>query len=105
MSEQVKPALIESVWREIKIELEGAKSRIYEEIRSYPPPITACDEQFDRLLEEREKISRELERMRDVSDASLAERNPLRLIDEFLRSSIYIGAEAEQRIRALTPDR
>ncbi len=100
MSEQVEAASIESAWREIKVELEGAKNRIYEQIRSYPPPITACDEQFEYLLEQRQEISRELERMHEASAAGPSDREAAARIDEFIRSSNFIGQEARRRIRS-----
>lgn len=100
MSDQVKPAKVESAWKEVESELEGEKDRIYAAIRSYPPPITACDEQFDQLLEQRERISRELKRMREISRASLTHEDPAGPIGEFIRSSTCIGATAGQRIRS-----
>ena len=100
MSEQVEPVSIESAWREIEIELAGARNRIYQQIRGYPPPITTCDEQFDYLLEQRQEISRELERMHEASAASLADREAAARIDQFIRSSSFIGDEARRRIRS-----
>ena len=100
MSDRVKPANVASAWKEIGTELEREQDRVYDAIRNYPPPITDCDEQFDRLVEERERISRELKRMREVSRACLTINDPARLIDEFIRSSTCIGATAGQRIRS-----
>jgi predicted nuclease with TOPRIM domain len=45
-------------------ELETEKRRINEEIRNYPTPIAACDEQFNSLLEEQARIVQELDRLR-----------------------------------------
>jgi hypothetical protein len=101
MSKPMELELVESIWQEIKSELERRKNQIYGEIRSYPPPITACDEQFDHLLAEQRRISRELDRMHAASQASVVNRDPARTIDEFIRSSTCIGDEAEQRIRSL----
>jgi hypothetical protein len=44
--------------------LEVERDRVREAIASYPPPIPACDEQFNHLLEERDRISRELSRLK-----------------------------------------
>ena len=98
MSDQVKLANVESAWKEVESELEREHDRIYDAIRNYPPPITACDEQFDRLLEERDRISRELARLREVSQASLTHTDPAGLIDEFIRSASFIGEKARWRI-------
>ena len=100
MSDQLKPANVESVWKEVESELEREKDRIYAAIRSYPPPITACDGQFDQLLEQRERISRELKRMREISRASLTHEDPAGLSDEFIRSSTCMGGTAGERIRS-----
>ena len=45
---------------EIRNLLEQQRVRIQEEIANYPPPITACDAQFNHLLEQRSRIAREL---------------------------------------------
>jgi hypothetical protein len=45
---------------EIRNLLEQQRVRIQEEIANYPPPITACDAQFNHLLEQRSQIAREL---------------------------------------------
>lgn len=45
---------------EIRNQLEQQRVRIQEEIANYPPPITACDAQFNHLLEQRSRIAREL---------------------------------------------
>ena len=42
-----------SVWNRIRAHLENEKTKIYEEIRNYPRPVPACDQQFNYLLEER----------------------------------------------------
>ena len=57
------PETVERTLREIAA-LEVERNRVCAEIASYPPPIPACDEQFNHLLEERDRISRELSRLR-----------------------------------------
>jgi len=101
MSKPLELKLVESIWEEVGSELKRQKNQIYEEIKSYPPPITACDEQFDHLLAAQQRISRELDRMHAASQASFMDRDPARLIDGFIKSSTCIGDEAEQRIRSL----
>jgi len=46
------------------VALEKELARTYEEISSYPPPIPACDEQFNYLLEKRDQLLRELARLK-----------------------------------------
>ena len=49
-----------------RLALERERDAIFERIRNYPSPITACDEQFNYLLEERDRIGRELARARQA---------------------------------------
>lgn len=93
-------ALMESVWEKIQEHLENERHRVSEEIMNYPTPIPACDAQFNYLLEERTRIAEELERLQALSRESLTPKANLKRIDEFIASSNYINAEAEQKIRS-----
>ena len=44
-------------------ELAARLARLNEEIKSYPQPIARCDAQLAGLLEEREELRREIERI------------------------------------------
>jgi hypothetical protein len=57
----------ETDWKQLQIQLEAEKWRVMEEIANYPPPIPACDVQFNFLLEERARITRELNRLQALS--------------------------------------
>ena len=48
--------------------LEEERNRIREEIASYPPPIPACDEHYNHLLERRDQLSRELARLKQAGE-------------------------------------
>ena len=50
----------EQPWGKIRTALEQERRGISAEIGSYPSPIPACDEQFNYLLERRDRISRAL---------------------------------------------
>lgn len=43
--------------------LEALKASIHKQLRAYPTPITGCDEQFNHLLEQRDRVFRELGRL------------------------------------------
>jgi hypothetical protein len=58
-----------------RLALERELARVAAEIRSYPAPIPACDAQYNHLLEERARISRELTGLGDDSGGS-AEPQP-----------------------------
>ena len=72
---EAEPDLIRSLWNDIRRHLEDRKAQLFEEIGNYPPPIPACDQQFNHLLEERARISRELNRV-----AALCQRGPPKAI-------------------------
>ncbi len=90
--------LVRSIWAEIKVLLESEKKRIYDEIRTYPPPIAGCDQQYNHLLDERTRISQELKRVHEDSEKSLMHPDATLLIDEFVKTSSFIGDEKKQEI-------
>lgn len=94
-----------AAWRKIGARLEQERERINREIKSTPPPIPACDAQFNHLLEQRARICEELDRMRQAANESIAPRESIERIDEFLGSSNYIGDDAKQAIRSWLYDR
>jgi hypothetical protein len=48
-------------------QLEARKAQVLAEIRSYPPPIPACDAQFNYLLEQRDQLSVALNRLHQLT--------------------------------------
>jgi len=65
-----------SQWQALRLGLEALSERVAEEIRAYPRPITACDAQFNHLLELRRLLPYELDRLDAAArgrTASLAE--------------------------------
>lgn len=93
--------VIQSAWNQIRAQLEMEKARIYEAIGTYPPPIAACDQQFNFLLEERTRVSQELDRLNEAAAASFTIEDSIKRMDEFIRSSWYVDPEAEQRLRSI----
>ena len=100
MSRQQSANTFDVIWKEIKVHLETEKNRVVEAIRNYPPPITACDEQFDQLLEDREAISRELARLREAHEASQSVADPSAVIQKCTSGSPFVSAAAAKRICA-----
>lgn len=47
----------------IRAKLVAEKQRIIAEITEYPPPIPACDQQFNFLLEERTRVTKLLRKV------------------------------------------
>jgi hypothetical protein len=68
-------------WDRLRRRLQSLLHEVGEEIRSYPPPIPACDAQFNHLLELRRLLPPELERL------ETAARDPAANVPEFVRSS------------------
>ena len=79
MREEHPETQIDAAWAELRNLLEQERVRVQEEIASYPPPITACDAQFNHLLEQRTRVARELTRMANLAQtpSSEAERREL----------------------------
>ena len=92
--------LAEFVWKQIKDVLERERDRIYEEIKNYPPPIPACDAQFNHLLEQRARVSRELARMNEAAGTPLSVTACRKFLDELVASSDLIAGEDEARLRS-----
>ena len=81
------------LWNKIRIQLENQKARLYEEIGHYPPPIAACDQQFNHLLEEQTRILGELARLNEAENNSLTADDPIQVLNDFIQSSPYIDLE------------
>ncbi len=53
----------DSDWDALRARLARMQAAVAAEINAYPPPIPACDAQFDYLLERREALSAALARL------------------------------------------
>lgn len=51
---------VDSDWDALRARLDHMQEAVAAEIRAYPPPIPACDAQFNHLLERREALSEAL---------------------------------------------
>lgn len=89
-----------AIWQAIRQHLQDKKAELYDAIGNYPPPIPACDQQFNYLLEQRAQVSRDLARLETIARQGPAHGDTLHLIDEFLRSSTVIDDALVQQIRA-----
>ena len=99
IARQVRPGLLASVWDDIRSHLDRERARIFEVIRNYPTPIPNCDQDFNHLLEERSRMSQELDRVDALSKESIA-RGSREPVDEFIRSSAFIDDEVRKAIRS-----
>ncbi len=53
----------DSDWEALRARLEHMQEAVAAEIRAYPPPIPACDAQYNHLLARREALSEALARL------------------------------------------
>ena len=90
-----------SAWTMVQQHLEKEMRRVNDEIRNYPAPIPACDAQFNYLLEEREALSSELIRVRELMKEDSDSEDARSVIDAFLSVSTYVGDSVKREIRAL----
>ena len=67
------------------------------EIGVYPAPITACDAQFNHLLERRRAIGRELRRLNDLSDAEVIDES------QFVEACEYLSEIEKRTLRRSAP--
>ncbi len=80
--------------------LEEARAPIIEEIRTYPPQIAGCDVQYQDLVEKRNGISAEMNRLDALFEEGLAGAALANAIDSFMKSSAYVDDQMAGRIRA-----
>jgi hypothetical protein len=86
-----------SQWRSLRRTLEALATDVTAEIVAYPRPITACDAQFNHLLELRRLVPQELQRL----DAAAGD--PGFSVEEFLRTSPCAAEIAALERRASEP--
>jgi hypothetical protein len=80
-------------WERLRHGLEALTRSVAEEISHYPRPITACDAQFNHLLELRRQLPHELDRL------EAAARDETMTVATFLSTS-PCASEAEDALRA-----
>ena len=62
-----------TIWQKVEVLLLAEKQRVADEIAFYPPPIPACDAQFNYLLEQRAEIAEALWQWRQLAVAGAVE--------------------------------
>ena len=80
-------------WQEIHDQLQKKQQEIIDEIRTYPPPIPACDAQFNYLLEQRTAIQQELRRLTTQQQQSAAANDAQKLLAEFIHASPFLNED------------
>lgn len=97
LSSDKKQLVVESELQEIRKALVARKEEIKQAIREYPRPITACDDQFNLLLEQRATITREIVRFdREMAQIRLA-ADGRKALEAFVAGSLFASAVAGKR--------
>ena len=87
-----------SAWDRVHRHLEDERYRIVREIGHYPTPIPACDQHFNHLLAERERVNEELSRLEEAEKRSTGAANSPGAIDKFVRSSPWIRPDQANKL-------
>ncbi len=88
------------LWQAIEHHILTLRDPIVEAIRAYPPPITACDAQYNHLVEERTRISRELGRLQQARATQVTA--PIEAVRDFIQSSPLVSEKLRALIRSDT---
>jgi hypothetical protein len=89
---------LDSIWKKIQVHLESQQNRIYEEIKNYPKPIPACDVQFNYLLEQRDSIATEMDRLQQTMQTGRESKDPNPLVAELVNACQYLSHEVKQQL-------
>ena len=108
MAEALREGMAGSPWDVIENHLGSARRSILAEIRNYPPPIAACDQQFNHLLEQRDRIARELSRLATLRQESSGGEVDIRRLIEFTNASDCMADAVKSQLvqqlqRAISP--
>lgn len=94
MVKEQNQAAMTALWQEVETHLEREKQRIFDEILNYPPPILACDVQFNFLLAQRAEMMQELQRLREISGGEV---DSLR---DFIQTCPFLDASGQAGLLA-----
>lgn len=98
---EIVPTRLDALWQAIQRQLEDEKARIFQEISHYPPPIPACDVQFNALLEEQVAVLKELGQVKMIRKQRLSAGEQIALLDELTRSARFLGDDLVKQARCV----
>ena len=84
--------------QQVEAYLWQERERIYAEIHAYPPPIPACDAQFNYLIEERAFVAQELNRVRGLAETALHADRRNHLLYEYVATSRILNQAVKTQI-------
>ena len=75
----------------VRERLQQIRLDILTEIQHYPTPIPHCDQQFNWLLEQRDRVSAELQALEELRERAAA------ALQDFVRTSQFLEGDASLR--------
>ena len=85
---------------DFKIYLLAERDRVNEQIGTYPPPIPACDAQFNYLLDERNRIANELKQIDAMLIKWASEGVKIEEIENLIASITHIDTKLVDKLRS-----
>jgi len=83
-------------WQDLITDLTTQRDKILNDIRNYPPPIPACDAQFNYLLEKRDRLTVELYRLQQLEHNLTGDT-----IADFVRQAEFISPDLREQLRPM----
>ncbi len=90
---QAEPDRFVRLVKKIRERLEIERTRLCEEAAAYPTPIPRCDQQFNHLIEQRDRIFRELDRIDSIGANAAA-------LEAYIGTSACIDDGTKRALRA-----
>ena len=85
---------------DFKVYLFAKRDKVNEQIGSYPPPIPACDAQFNYLLDERTRISNELKFVDTMMTKCLSGSIDIKEVEQLIASSVRTDNKIVAKLRS-----
>lgn len=79
-------------------ELQRERERIYGEIHNYPPPIPACDAQFNHLIQQRSAVTQELRTVQNLPISPLDSTASRAALRQAIADSEILDAAVKERL-------
>lgn len=93
-------ARVRALRERVRALLDNDRQRLQVEIRAYPTPIPRCDQQFNHLIERRDRLFAELARLDAFSASDATAMDDAERLLAFIDASACLGDEIKARLRA-----
>ena len=81
---------LQAVCARLVAHLNDSRESILTEIRDYPTPIAGCDQQFNHLLEERDRVAHDLQLLQSLARNQAAHHDRCAKIRDLIESSDFL---------------